>query len=315
MDSEPSAMSSGTGLIKVKKYQVKYFRETPLYCCTSGNGCELYKPSGVWISDLRINADRYPNELYMDVRDKTLGLRELQSGLNDQLTGELRSGDPEKIRETLEVIVRDTLLDPRSGNLGGAAETVNSIVDVCSERVDIIKNLVSVSAIDYSTAVHSINVMALTVGYAFFCGFQQDEIRKIGLCALLHDVGKTEVPTLLLKAPRRLTDFEFDQIKQHTTFGYKILKGNLFDEDICLCALQHHERRDGSGYPNGVTDISYYAEIVGMIDCYEAITCNDRPYRNAMRPFSALSLIKKELSSGRFNTGVFENFVMSLGRE
>jgi HD-GYP domain-containing protein (c-di-GMP phosphodiesterase class II) len=79
-----------------------------------------------------------------------------------------------------------------------------------------------------------------------------------------------------------------------------------------MTALQHHERIDGSGYPNKLKCISKTAQIVGLIDCYESLTKDDRPYRNALDSFKALTILKKEVEVGKFNKKILEKFVYSL---
>lgn len=110
-----------------------------------------------------------------------------------------------------------------------------------------------------------------------------------------------------------MTNAEFDRIKAHTTIGYNILDTCRFPQaEIKLCALQHHEKADGSGYPRGLTHIDPVAEIIGLIDCYEALTNDDRPYRNATDPLKALTIIKEDVVAGKFNRKIFEQFAYSL---
>jgi HD-GYP domain-containing protein (c-di-GMP phosphodiesterase class II) len=79
-----------------------------------------------------------------------------------------------------------------------------------------------------------------------------------------------------------------------------------------LAALQHHEKLDGRGYPNKLTQISEVSQVIGFIDCYEALTNDDRPYRSAMDPLKALRLIKKDVEAGKFDKKIFEKFAYSL---
>ncbi|MCP4374139.1 MAG: diguanylate cyclase, partial [Deltaproteobacteria bacterium] len=81
---------------------------------------------------------------------------------------------------------------------------------------------------------------------------------------------------------------------------------------IALTALQHHEKLDGSGYPHGITSTKGTAQIIGFIDCYEALTNDDRPYRNAMSPFKTLKLMKRDVESDKFSKKLFEKFAYSL---
>ena len=84
--------------------------------------------------------------------------------------------------------------------------------------------------------------------------------------------------------------------------------------EVKLTALNHHEKLDGSGYPYGRKKISKFSQLIGFIDCYEALTNDDRPYRSAMDPFKALSLIRKDVESGKFNRKIFEQFAYSLNQ-
>lgn len=87
---------------------------------------------------------------------------------------------------------------------------------------------------------------------------------------------------------------------------------NFSNQNIKLSALQHHEKIDGSGYPNGLENIPEASQIIGIIDCYEALTNDDRPYRNAMDPFRTLALIKDEVVAGKYNKRIFEKLCYSL---
>ena len=155
--------------------------------------------------------------------------------------------------------------------------------------------------------------MALAISYANYENYSLAEKKILALSALLHDVGKTQLDVDILKTPRRLTDEEFSKMQKHTIIGYQILKNCRFaDPQIMRTALQHHEKRDGTGYPNGSIRISKMAQIVAIIDCYEALTFDDRPYRDAAEPLRALTIIKDDVEAGKFNKQIFEKFAYSL---
>jgi HD-GYP domain-containing protein (c-di-GMP phosphodiesterase class II) len=121
------------------------------------------------------------------------------------------------------------------------------------------------------------------------------------------------VSSEILQAPRKLTDDEFQKIKAHTIYGYEILNKCKFSSNqIKLTAWQHHEKLDGSGYPNRVSDISRMAQIIGLIDCYEALTNDDRPYRDSMAALKALTLLKDDVVAGKYSRRIFEKFAYSL---
>lgn len=182
-----------------------------------------------------------------------------------------------------------------------------------AQESDIVKQLLSVSSTDYSTIMHSINVMAFALAFASHVKMSKSKTKVLGISALLHDVGKTKIDQEVLQAPRKLTNEEFAEIKRHTTVGYDILRNCKFaDKNISLAALEHHEKLDGTGYPNGSNRISEVAQIIGIIDCYEALTNNDRPYRNAMVPIDTLELLVGDVKAGKFNKDIFQQFAYSL---
>ena len=103
-------------------------------------------------------------------------------------------------------------------------------------------------------------------------------------------------------------------MKTHTSKGYQILNQCKFGTDeICTVARDHHERIDGSGYPEGKKNLSKACQIVGLIDCYEALTTDDRPYRSSIGGFETFDLIlKKEILNGKFDMELCTLFIESL---
>jgi HD-GYP domain-containing protein (c-di-GMP phosphodiesterase class II) len=299
--------------IEAKKSRLKYYQKIPLYYQTKERKLVLYKPAGKTIEEVRLEKELVPGKLYIKQEDKIKAIQVIQKVFNRQLSEDVRSNNPDKVKETLVNIVQETLAEPRSGSLEGVSETVNILINEYTKDSDVIKNLLIVSKQDYSTVIHSINVMAIVLGYANFIDCSLYDKKILGLSALLHDVGKTKIDTALLTAPRKLTDEEFNEIKQHTIRGHDILsRCNFRYKEIATTALQHHEKLDGSGYPYGITNIEQTAQIVGFIDCYEALTNDDRPYRNAMSPLKTLKLIKQDVQSDKFSRNIFETFAYSL---
>ena len=301
--------------IKARQSQINYYKSIPLFTKTRDNKFVLYKKEEMTLSDMRIRDKRHPPELYIRSSDKIKGIQESQRGFNRKLKSDVRSGNPDRVKETLITVVEETLLEPRSGSLEGASETVNILVSDYAKESNVIKNLLDMSHTDYSTVLHSINVMVFALAFAFETNYSRIDAKMLGLSALLHDVGKTKIDSKLITAPRKLTDEEFEVIKTHTTKGYDILGQCKFEfQDISLGALEHHEKLDGSGYPVGKRNISHIAQILGIIDCFEALTCDERPYRKKMEPFEAFkNIIGKDLKAGKFNKDIYFQFVKTLG--
>lgn len=299
--------------IPARKSQLNYYCNVPLYALNKEGEHVLYKRPGQHLAELRIDQERHPEVLYIEKKDKLAGIREVQAAFNRELKEHIKQNAPKKVKDTIVTIVEETYHEPRTGSIEGLAETVDLLVSDIAYESDIIRNLLFVSSNDYTSVLHSINVMALVIGYAAFENYTLEEKRILGLSALLHDVGKAKIDAEILTAPRKLTNDEFDTMKTHTTIGYRILNSCKFSRpEIKLSALQHHEKKDGTGYPTSRSDISRTAQIVGIIDCYEALTNDDRPYRSAMEPFKALSIIKEDVSAGKYNKSVFEKFCRSL---
>jgi putative nucleotidyltransferase with HDIG domain len=301
--------------IQARKSQLKYYRDVELFNKIEGKGFVLYKRAGIMLSDMRLDNGTHPEVLYIRQAEKLRGLQEAQKGFNSELENYINTENPEKVKETVVNVVAETLTEPRSGSLEGVSDTVGILVSDCMKEGDAIKNLIEMTHTDYSIVFHSINVMAFALGFASHMNYSQERAKVLGLGALLHDVGKTKIDQNLLAAPRQLNNEEFEEIKRHTTIGFDILKECKFTHrDICLTALEHHEKLDGSGYPNGKHRISFQSKIIGIIDCYEALTTDDRPYREAMGPFDTLDdIIGREVRAGKYDKDIYVEFIKSLG--
>ena len=298
--------------IQVRNSQINYYRKVPLFYQSGNDSYALYKPAGASLPELRISQQRHPL-LYIQEKDRLAAIKELQKGFNKQIEKSISTGNAVKVKASLCDLVEETLDEPRSGTLKALPATVDSLITGYSEHPEILKSIASISFKDYTTVIHSVNVMALTLGFCFHSNFKIHKTRRIGLSALLHDIGKTEVPVSILKAPRKLTDHEFGIMKTHPTIGNVIIREkNKMGGDVALGALEHHEKLDGSGYPRGTRNISYVGQLLGIIDCYEALTNEDRPYRRAREPLETLKFLKEDVQAGKFNRDIFEKFCYSL---
>lgn len=166
---------------------------------------------------------------------------------------------------------------------------------------------------DY-TYMHSVAVCALMVSLARQLGLNDEQIRQAGLAGLLHDVGKMAIPLSILNKPGKLTDKEFEAVKNHPVEGHKmLLEGSGISEAALDVCLHHHEKVDGSGYPERIADaqISLFAKMGAVCDVYDAITSN-RPYKNGWEPAESLRKMA-EWSNGHFDPAIFHAFVKIIG--
>jgi HD-GYP domain-containing protein (c-di-GMP phosphodiesterase class II) len=298
--------------IQVRNSNLKYYEEVELFYKSPSGNIVIYKPEGMKFDDKSLDR-KYIDDLYIKPADKIKCLRAAQKGFSDGLVKNIVKKDTATLKKELVNLVDETLSQPRSGGLETAPILIDNIISGYSSQPDVIKNLARISFTDYTTTIHSINVMALTVGYCFYNKMTEEETRQFGLAALLHDLGKTEIPGKILTANRALSDSEFIHMKKHPSLGFDILKQTGIDVKIATeGALEHHEKLDGSGYPEGKTKISECGMLLGIIDCYEAVTNDDRPYRSAMQPMTALQLIKQDVDKGKYNKKIFESFAYSL---
>ena len=298
--------------IPIRNSQINYYRDVGLFYIVGGTFV-LYKPPGKAMTDLRLDEERHPTELYIHQKDRLTAIKELQKGFNRQIAKSIKTGNVMEVKSTLCDLVSETLTEPRSGTLKALPETVDTLVSGYSKNSEIIKTFASISFKDYTTVIHSVNVMALTLGFCFHSKISLPETNRLGLSALMHDVGKTEIPDSILKASRKLSDKEFKVMKRHPKIGESIIKfNNGLDGGIAQGALEHHEKLDGSGYPRGINHISFTGQLLGIIDCYEALTNEERPYRRAKSPLDTLKLIKQDVEAGKFDRKIFEKFCYSL---
>ncbi|MFP4482194.1 MAG: HD domain-containing phosphohydrolase [Thermovirgaceae bacterium] len=146
---------------------------------------------------------------------------------------------------------------------------------------------------DPYTAGHQRRVAELAVAIARELGFREEKVKAIDLAAQLHDIGKINVPTEILSKPGMLSDLEMDIIRAHPRTGYEILKDIDLPWNLAEIVLQHHERLDGSGYPDGLKngDILHEARIIAVADVVEAMSFH-RPYRPARGIEKALAEIE-----------------------
>jgi putative nucleotidyltransferase with HDIG domain len=165
---------------------------------------------------------------------------------------------------------------------------------------------------DYSY-MHSVAVCALMVSLARRIGLDEAQCREAGQAGLLHDIGKALMPLEVLNKPGKLTDAEFAVMRDHPQRGHQLLAEGRAASSVTLdVALHHHERIDGTGYPNrlGGDAIDRYARMGAVCDVYDAITSN-RPYKAGWDPATAVARMASW--KGHFDTTLFAAFVQSLG--
>lgn len=175
-------------------------------------------------------------------------------------------------------------------SIGNIADT---ILDELLSQKNVLINIVDIKSMDSYTYQHSVNVAILSLVLGLQLQLSKFELYSLCLGALVHDIGKVFIPAEVIKKVDKLSYKEYLVVMEHSQKGYEYLKGS---QDITaparIIALQHHERSDGTGYPEGrkSIDINKLAKIVGLADVYDALT-SDRPHRRALSPNEAFEYI------------------------
>ncbi len=199
-------------------------------------------------------------------------------------------------------------------DVGGARQLVEDISDSISRNPGAIISLARLKTADDYTYMHSVAVCAMMVALAKQLGLDEAQTRSCGMAGLLHDLGKVAMPVDVLNKPGKLTDAEFDIMKQHPVEGHKmLLAGSGVDPVAIDVVLHHHEKTSGTGYPKGLKgdQISLYSKMGAVCDVYDAITSN-RPYKAGWDPAESLRKMA-EWANGHFDLMIFQAFVKSMG--
>ena len=170
-----------------------------------------------------------------------------------------------------------------------------SLVGPKQTTLDVFDMLHNMRQVNDSTYAHSLNVAIISRIIGKWLHFSKEELDTLTLAGLLHDIGKTKIPDEVLNKDGKLTDEEFQMIRNHPKYGYDILKSQPLNSHIKKAALMHHERCDGSGYPMGLTmdEIDDYALIIAIADVYDAMTAA-RSYRAPLCPFEVIAEFEKD---------------------
>ena len=196
----------------------------------------------------------------------------------------------------------------------GAQSLVQEISDSVTRNPGALISLARLKTADDYTYMHSVAVCALMVALARQLHLDDEQTRLAGLAGLLHDLGKAAIPLSVLNKPGKLTDEEFAVIRTHSAKGFEMLqRGGDVPPAVLDACLHHHEKVDGSGYPDKLRGegISVIARMAAICDVYDAIT-SDRPYKRGWDPAESLRRMA-EWTRDHFDARMFQAFVKSIG--
>lgn len=218
----------------------------------------------------------------------------------------------QKVRESVQLIMEITK-NTEKIDYERTKKVVDTFLQDLLSELNILLNLLEIRSMEGYLYTHSINVCGLSLLLANSLGYSEDELRKVGIAALMHDVGMVRIPESIYNKSEALTRDEIDIIRKHPIYSAQILKSSSgFDEEIALVVYQHHERYDGQGYPKGVSgdDIHPYAQIISIADTFESIT-NPRPFRQKKSAYEAIREIIAN-SGKQFNPKIVQYFIKQM---
>jgi HD-GYP domain-containing protein (c-di-GMP phosphodiesterase class II) len=202
----------------------------------------------------------------------------------------------EKATETIDEMFKN----PESlANVQKAQDTVSGFMDVILHDDFTVESLMKITAHDYYTHTHSINVSVYTLSLGQYVGLSGKELEDLGTSALLHDLGKSKIDTAIINKNGKLSDQEFNEMKSHPMHGYEIAQNlGITDPKILAGIRHHHEKLDATGYPDkiGNEKISLFPKIIGVCDVFDALSTR-RSYKDPMSSFASLKLIKDQMSN------------------
>jgi HD-GYP domain-containing protein (c-di-GMP phosphodiesterase class II) len=204
---------------------------------------------------------------------------------------------------------------PSKENIGQFKEGIVNVVDLILADNATNHYLLNLTAHDYNTYVHSVNVGVLAVSLAKVILAKSDnhDMHALGAGFFLHDIGKVYINEEIINKPGKLTDEEMNEMRKHPSMGFKLLnETKQINDESRLIVLQHHERANGLGYPQKMrgNDIHIYGRICSVADVFDALV-SKRPYKKKLEPFEALKVMKNEMLD-HFHSDIFEKFVLLL---
>lgn len=201
-------------------------------------------------------------------------------------------------------------------NVKNAQPIVNNLIDIILQDNSAVESLMKITAHDYYTHTHSINVSIYTLSLGSYLDITGKDLEVLGMAAILHDLGKSKIDYEIINKNGKLTDDEFVQMKQHPALGHEIaLRLGIEDERILSGIRHHHEKMDGGGYPDNLKgdQISQFARIIGTCDVFDALSTK-RSYKDPMSSFDSLRLMKQQMI-GHLDMSMVDAFIRMLHKQ
>lgn len=235
-------------------------------------------------------------------------LKKIQKEKKKQVFKKQYSQNVDNIKNVFSDIIKGEKV-----NLSKIDNVSQSLIKNAEDIYTTVESIDEIKQMDDYTYAHSINVSLYAMMLAKWMKLDENEIKAIVKTGVLHDIGKGKVDKEILNKPGKLTDDEFEHIKQHTIFGYEICKPIIFlSDEIKNGVLMHHEKLDGSGYPLGIKDeqIPFYARIIAICDVYDALN-SKRVYKEKQTPFDTFTQMV-EIGRGKLDEEMLTIFLKNI---
>lgn len=209
------------------------------------------------------------------------------------LKAEMKEEVVSRIRTTFEMFSTTSFRNINVNSINATIDISHRLVDSLISNSEIMINVEDLRLYDDYTYNHSLGVAILSIAIGLSLALSRNDLYDLALCALLHDIGKMGIPIEIISKPSRLTAEEYLVVKKHPTLGTQfLLNHKITNKKICGGILTHHERVDGTGYPNGLEgdNIPLFGRIISVADVYDALT-SLRPYREPSSAPEAIEYI------------------------
>lgn len=234
------------------------------------------------------------NALYVFEKEKELYEYHHKEFMNKKVSGNTMYN----IYDNVSRSVMELFENPDSlGHIKNARENVTKMVSTILEDDFTVSSFLSILAYDYYTHTHSLNVSVYAICLGRHLGLSEKDLEELGTSALLHDIGKSKVDNKIINKNGKLTQQEFKEVQEHPALGWNILvKLGINNKNILSGVRNHHEKIDGSGYPDNLRgeDISLFAKVIAICDVFDTLTTK-RSYKEPVKTFNTLLMMKQEM--------------------
>lgn len=279
---------------------------------------DLVRQHEIGYVKVEFDESKYPNAVRVhkpkpEKEPKFANIPDVKPIINDELRDEAISS----IKKMFEAFDTTDLSEKNMTTAHRAVKEIYAVVDKLIETLSgetySLVHIADLKSYDEYTYHHSLSVAVLAIALGQSMSFSDDDLRLLGRAAMMHDIGKIYVPNELINKPGKLTEAEFKAVKNHTAEGYRHLMfekvGDEYFRKIVLC---HHEKVNGTGYPNKLegNDIPFMSRIIAVADMYDAVT-SYRSYRKPMSPSEAIELVMSE-SERALDYNIVKTFIEKM---